>query len=197
MGRIHGEGNGYSLQYSSLENALDRQALLATVHGVAKSQIPQRLSTYLKWYYLSPEPRANSKYLLKRQKNHFSHKGISRINSLMKSESVSVVSDSLRPHGLQPTGLHSPWNFPGKSTGVGCHFLLQGIFPTQGSNLGLPYCRQTLYHLRHQGSQWNSLLSRVVSFYQYYSTYVINISPLQIKNLQIQCGSVWEIKIKF
>ena len=36
------------------------------------------------------------------------------------------------------------------NTGVGCHFLLQGIFPTQGSNLGLPHCRQTLYHLSHQ-----------------------------------------------
>ena len=35
-----------------------------------------------------------------------------------------------------------PWDFPGKNTGVGCHFLLQGIFPTQGSNLGLLYCRQ-------------------------------------------------------
>ena len=46
----------------------------------------------------------------------------------------------------------SPWNFPGKSTGEGCHSLLQGIFPTQGSNLGLMHCRQTLYHLSHQGS---------------------------------------------
>ena len=36
---------------------------------------------------------------------------------------------------------------------VGCHFLLQGIFPTQGLNLGLPHCRQMLYHLSHQGSQ--------------------------------------------
>ena len=35
-----------------------------------------------------------------------------------------------------------PWDFPGKDTGVGCHFLLQGIFPTQGSNSGLPHCRQ-------------------------------------------------------
>ena len=43
--------------------------------------------------------------------------------------------------------------FPGKSTGVGCHFLLQGIFLTQGSNPGLPHCRQTLHHLSHQGSQ--------------------------------------------
>ena len=39
-----------------------------------------------------------------------------------------------------------------KNTGVGCHFLLQEIFPTQGSNLGLPRCRQTLYHLNHQGT---------------------------------------------
>ena len=66
--------------------------------------------------------------------------------------SFSVVSDSLRPHGLQPARLLCPWDFPGKGTGVGCHFLLQGIFPTQGSNLGLPHCRQTLYHLSHQGS---------------------------------------------
>ena len=41
--------------------------------------------------------------------------------------------------------------FPGKNTGVGCHFLLQ-IFLTQGLNPGLPHCRQTLYHLSHQGS---------------------------------------------
>ena len=45
-----------------------------------------------------------------------------------------------------------PWDFPGKSTWVGCHSLLQSIFPTQGLNLGLPHCRQTLYHLSHQGS---------------------------------------------
>ena len=37
-----------------------------------------------------------------------------------------------------------PWDFQGKSTGVGCHFLLQGIFPTQGSNPSLLSCRQTL-----------------------------------------------------
>ena len=65
--------------------------------------------------------------------------------------SHSVVSDSLRPHRLQPTRLLCPWDSPGRNTGVGCHFLLQEIFPTKGSNLGLPYCRQTLYHLSHQG----------------------------------------------
>ena len=45
-----------------------------------------------------------------------------------------------------------PWDSPGKNTGVGCHFLLQELFLTQGSNSGLPHCRQTLYHLSHQGS---------------------------------------------
>ena len=45
-----------------------------------------------------------------------------------------------------------PWDSPGKNTGVGCHFLLQGIFPTQRSNPGLPHCRWTPYHLSHQGS---------------------------------------------
>ena len=59
---------------------------------------------------------------------------------------------SLRPLGLQPPRLLRPWDFPGKSTGVGCHFLLQGIFLTQGLNPGLPNCRQTLYPLSHQGS---------------------------------------------
>jgi len=48
--------------------------------------------------------------------------------------SHSVVSNSLQPYGLQPTRLHCPWDFPGKNTGVDCHFLLQGIFPTQESN---------------------------------------------------------------
>ena len=42
-------------------------------------------------------------------------------------------------------------DFPGKYTGVGCHFFLQEIFPTQGSNLGPLHCRQALYHLSHQG----------------------------------------------
>ena len=62
------------------------------------------------------------------------------------------MSNSLQPHGLWPTRLLHPWNFSGKRIGVGCHFLLQGIFLTQGSNSGLPHCRQTLCHLSHQGS---------------------------------------------
>jgi len=48
------------------------------------------------------------------------------------------------------TSVHG--DFPGKNIGMGCHTLLQGIFPTQGSNPGLPPCRQILYQLSHQGS---------------------------------------------
>ena len=53
-------------------------------------------------------------------------------------------------------------NFPGKSTGVGCHFLLQEIFPIQGLNPGLPYCRQTLYHVSNQGSPSNVLVRFII-----------------------------------
>ena len=63
------------------------------------------------------------------------------------SASHSVVSHSLQPHGL-----YSPWNSPGQNTGVGSLSLLQRIFPAQGSNPGLPHCRQILYQLSHQGS---------------------------------------------
>ena len=56
-----------------------------------------------------------------------------------------AVSDSLQPHGL-----HSPRNSPGQNTGVGSLSLLQGIFPTQGLNPGLPHCRRILYCLNHQ-----------------------------------------------
>ena len=66
---------------------------------------------------------------------------------MKESESGSFVSTSLRSHGL-----YSPWNTPGQNTGVGSLFLLQGIFPTQGSNLGLPHCRQILYQLSYKGS---------------------------------------------
>ena len=93
--RVHatsdGEGSGTPLQYSCLENPMDREAWKAAVHGVAKSRT--RLSDFT-----------------------------------------------------------FPFHFhPSKNTGVGCYFLLQGIFLTQGSNPGLLHCRQTLYHLSHQG----------------------------------------------
>ena len=59
----------------------------------------------------------------------------------------SVKSDSLQPHRL-----YSPWNSPGQNTGVGSLSLLQEIFPTQGSNPGLPHCKRILSQLSHKGS---------------------------------------------
>ena len=61
------------------------------------------------------------------------------------------------PRGLEPTRLLCPWDSPGKNTGVGCHLLLQVIFPTQGSSPGLTHYRQIVYHLSHLGSQIRTL----------------------------------------
>ena len=65
------------------------------------------------------------------------------------TQSCSTLCDTMdcSPPGSSDHGYSS-----GKNTGMGCHALLQGIFPTQGSNLVLPHCRRSLYHLRHQGS---------------------------------------------
>ena len=57
------------------------------------------------------------------------------------------MSDSLQPHRL-----YSPWNSPHQNTGLGSLSLLQGIFPTQGLNPGLPHCRRILDWLSHKGS---------------------------------------------
>ena len=77
-----------------------------------------------------------------------------------------VISNSLRPHGLQPTRLLCLQNSPGKTTVVSCHFLLQGIFPTQGSNPGLLHCRRILYYLSHKGSR-QSILAYDINLHIY------------------------------
>ena len=80
--------------------------------------------------------------------------------------SCSVVSNSLWPHESQNARLLCPWDFPGKNTGVGCYFLFQGFFPTQGSNPGLLHCRQILCRLSHQGiHRQNDCLLRSWGFF--------------------------------
>ena len=93
----------------------------------------------------------------------------------------SVVSDSLQPHGLQPARLFCPQDFPGKNTGVGSHCFLQGIFPTQGSNLGLLHHRRILYQLSHQGSPSNSKVAQnrgTLAIKQFMVTHCLGISVL-------------------
>ena len=65
------------------------------------------------------------------------------------SQSCPALCD---PMDCSPSDSSVHGDSPGKNTGVGCHVLLQGVFPTQGSNPGLPHCRQILSHLSHQGS---------------------------------------------
>ena len=84
-----------------------------------------------------------------------------------KSESHSVMSDSLPPHGLQPARFLCSWDSPGKNAWVDSCSLLQGVFPTQRLNPGLPYCRWLLYQLSYQGSPWRENFSiHVVTFLQ-------------------------------
>ena len=75
-------------------------------------------------------------------------------HSCEKKKKSKNVSFSVYPTLFNPmdTKLLYPWNSLGKNTGVGCHSLLRGIFPIQGSNPGLPPCRQILCHLSYPGS---------------------------------------------
>ena len=75
----------------------------------------------------------------------------------LRKWSHSVMSDcDLMDYSLPGSSVHG--DSPGKNTGVGCYFLLQGIFLTQGSNSSLLLCRQTLYPLSHQRSSLFLLL---------------------------------------
>ena len=87
---------------------------------------------------------------LEKTKTRHSQKQINKC--MCVCQVASVTFNSLQPYGLQPTRLLCPWDSPGKNTGAGCHFLLQGLFPTQGSNLHLLrllYCRHILYCWRN------------------------------------------------
>ena len=82
-----------------------------------------------------------------------------------QSESFSVVCDSLRLHGL-----YSPGNSPGQNTGVGSLSLLQEIFPDQGSNPGLPHCRQILYQMSHKRNPKYLKSFNFINFSSFYFT---------------------------
>ena len=131
LGRSPGEGKGSPLQYSGLENSMD-----CTVNGVSKSQT--RLSDFHSLTQMSRMQPWKDTYL-------FSQVGEMKCAVLSRS----VVSDSLTVAHQAPLSIGDS---PGKNISVGCHALLQGIFPTQGSDPGLPHCRWILYQLSHQGN---------------------------------------------
>ena len=74
--------------------------------------------------------------------------GKNSLEEMEKSESEVAQSCPTLCDPMDCSLLH-PWDFPGKNTGVDCHFLLQEIFLTQGLNPGVLHCRQTLYCLKH------------------------------------------------
>ena len=87
--------------------------------------------------------------------------------------SVSKSCLTLQPHGLWSSRFHCPCYFPGKNTGVGCYFLLQGIFPIQGLN---PHLLHLLYWQADYCTTWESLIQKYYPVkYQYIQNVKINI----------------------
>ena len=104
---------------------------LLTQHWISSS-IPINTFQLTLW-----EPQISSQSLNNSELEHWFSPG--------ESECHSVMSNSLQPHGL-----YSPWNSSGQNIGSGSLSLLHRIFPTQGSNPGLPHCRRILYQLSHR-----------------------------------------------
>ena len=158
-GRSPGGGHGNPLQYSCLENPMDRGAWRAIVHSAAKSWRRLKwlgMHTRLGHGHYSPWQRGpqapgwgSSPCQQSLPKSHSaagwaaaSEVGPACVPALSCLTLCDLMDCNL-------PGLQNPWNSPGKNTGVGCHFLLQGIIPTQGLNwnpLCLLHCRQILYY---------------------------------------------------
>ena len=106
--------------------------------------------------------------------------------SLVSFSEVKVTQSCLTL--LRPHVLYNTWNSPGQNTGVGSHSLFQGVFPTQGSNPGLPHCRQILYQLSYRGI-WK-YLEALASHRQRWKGYDWRIPSylliMSFNNLQIQ-----------
>ena len=114
--------------------------------SINNGRYPLTMYTYIKSSHYTPKKNhiIQPKYIkfcqsyLNEVGKKLSHKSSPTTNKAINVLSCSIVYNSLRPHGLQSPKLLCPWDFLGKNTGVmGCHFLLQGIFLTQGLNLYL------------------------------------------------------------
>ena len=115
--------------------------------------------------------------------------------------------DQSCPTFLRPHGLYSPWNSPGQNPGVGCCSLLQGIFPTHGSNPGgsnprLPHCGRILYQLSHKGSprilKWVAFPFSSGSFRPRNRTGVSHIAGGFFTNWAIgEAQGPWEVLLKY
>ena len=93
--------------------------------------------------------------------------------------SLVAAAEFSKSAGILSIALYSPWNFPGKNTGVASHSLLQGIFLTQEENLGFLHCRWILYYLSHQGSQAYISTNKLEERYEKTAKLLHNITALE------------------
>ena len=136
---LDGITNSMDMSLSKVwELVRDRKAWRAAIHGVAESDVNERLSwTELNW---TENVLKLMVIWLQNSMNILEAIEVITLNPSMVW-CVNLIPLKLWPHELQPARLLCPWDFSVKSTGVGCHFLLQGIIRTQGSNPGLLHWR--------------------------------------------------------
>ena len=91
------------------------------------------------------------------------------------------------------TSLLCPWDSPGKNPGVGSHSLLQGIFPTQGSNLSLLHCRWILYHLSHHESPVGTIRDKKWFWLYWVTKFGVNLlyRNRSLIQLGLEVGFAW------
>ena len=110
-----------------------------------KVLVDRTLSAWTSFFKLTSPPNPGLQYC-RWILYHLSHQGSPDIYVCVYLVTLCNSMDCSLP------GSSVHWDSPSKNTGVGCYALLQGYLPSGGSNPGLPYCRQILYHLSHQGS---------------------------------------------
>ena len=153
-----GEGNGTPLQYSSLENPMDGGAWWAAVHGVAKCQTRLNNFTFTFCFpALEKEMATYSSVLAWRIPGMGEPGGLPSMGSHRVRHNWSNLAAAAAAAVLWPL-LGLPDLLTGQNTGGGSLSLLQGIFPIQGSNPGLPHYRQILYQLSHKESPYSRFL---------------------------------------
>ena len=149
----------------TLCNPMDCSLPVSSVHGISQARVQEQVAILFSRGSSQPKDQTQVSYIAGRSFTIGATQTENLFNLLPYSwlqfrtgviewcsSEVKLLSRVLLCDPMKPTRLLRPWDFPGKSTRVGCHFLLQGIFLTQDSHLDLLQCRQLLYRLSSEGS---------------------------------------------